>query len=291
MKGLSKSRLLDHRQCPKRLWLRTFQPQLAEEDAGTTARFSVGNHVGEVARDLQAGGLLIEGDTLTDALALTQQALKHQPRQPLFEATVEYDKVLVRADLLLPARSGYRLVEVKSTTKVKDTHYTDAAIQAWVVRGAGMKLAHIEVAHLNTKFVYQGQGDYQGLLTYTDVSAEANDIATEIPGWVKAARHTLAGKEPAIEPGEQCHDPYTCPFIAYCSPNSIEEEDGYPPEILPNGQTLAKKLREEGYTDLRDVPKGRLENPKHQRVWKASVTGPSAMSERWAGTGNAASPL
>lgn len=50
MNGLSKTRILNHRQCPRRLWLQANRPELAKTDAGMQARFDVGNQVGELAR-------------------------------------------------------------------------------------------------------------------------------------------------------------------------------------------------------------------------------------------------
>ena len=62
--GLSKSRLLLHRQCPKRLWLRVHRPELEEVDDGNQARFATGTYVGEVAQQLYPDGVLIDGDDL-----------------------------------------------------------------------------------------------------------------------------------------------------------------------------------------------------------------------------------
>ncbi|MHB8472332.1 MAG: DUF2779 domain-containing protein [Gammaproteobacteria bacterium] len=258
------------------MWLHTFRPELAEEDADAAARFATGSEVGEIARSLHTDGLLIEGETLTRALTLTRQALKATPKRVLFEATFEHDKVLVRPDLLLPARKGYRMVEVKSTTTVKEPHYEDAAVQAWVTREAGMTLAAVEIAHIDNSFVYPGGNNYEGLFTHVDVTKETRALAREIPAWVKGARRTLAGKEPGIDIGDQCHAPYDCPFFGYCNPDSADTE-GYPPEILPYGKTVAKELRAEGYTDLREVPKGRLTKANHVHIWKASVTGKATL--------------
>ena len=44
---------------------------------------------------------------------------------------------------------------------------------------------------------------------------------------------TLAGAEPEIPPGAQCHDPFDCPFLPHCCPAEDEAEEGYPVEILP----------------------------------------------------------
>jgi len=264
--GLSKSRLLAHQQCSRRLWLHTFQPELAGE--GGAARLAAGEHVGEVARRLYPDGVLINGDDLGQALRDTRHWLQQPPR-PLFEATFETDGVLIRADLLLPEAGTWRAIEVKSSTQVKDYHLTDAAVQSWVIQRAGLPLRRIEVAHIDREFVYPGGGEYQGLLRYVDVTDEIVDLRCQVPDWVDAARNTLTGSDPQAVPGAQCHDPFDCPFLQHCAP-APEDDGSIPPEILPYGRTVAAALRDEGYDDLRDVPTGRLSNWRHQRVWQAS---------------------
>lgn len=170
-------------------------------------------------------------------------------------------------------RGGYDLVEVKSSTGVKAYHLEDAAVQTWVVRSAGVRLSRIQVAHIDNSFVYPGNENYQGLFAHSDITLEVHPITREVPEWVKAARCTLAGEEPDIEPGEQCHDPFECPFLTHCCPDADEEEDSYPPEILPYGKKIAATLRAEGFHDLRDVPEGTLTKAKHERIREASVTG------------------
>lgn len=274
MIGLSKSKLTVHRQCPRRLWLQTYRKELAEQDKAVEYRMAAGSNVGEVARDLYPGGILIDDEELRDALSHTDQVLREHPGKPIFEATCQHDGVLVRADLLLPSAGGYRLAEVKSTASVKDCHYEDAAIQAWVIRGAGVAVSRVEIAHIDTSFVYPGEGDYQGLFIHADITARTDELAEEIPQWVAAARATLSSDEPQIACGTQCIDPFECPFKSYCSPGTDEQiEIGYPPEILPNSRALLAELRAEGYTDLRDVPAGRLGKPQFERIRRASVTG------------------
>lgn len=272
MRGLSKSKLLAYRQCPKRLWLETHRPDLAETDGDDGLRQSVGVQVGEVARRLHGDGVLIEAQTTQACLAQTRRAIDGAQRRPLFEATFEHDGVLARADLLLPARGGHRLIEVKASSEVKDHHIEDSAVQTWVARNAGLKVGRVDVAHINTSFVYPGDDDYNGLFAYVDVTHDAQALQQEVPVWVKGARSTLSkNKEPRLEPGDHCAKPYPCPFQAYCNGN--EDPDGYLLEILPYGKTLARTLRAEGYTDLRNVPIGRLAKPLHRRVWQCSVTG------------------
>ena len=101
------------------MWLQIYKPELLPvTDASTQARFNTGNQVGEIARSLYPDGVLIGGNDLQQALRETSEILKTSPTRPVFEATFEYDSVVVRADLLLPRAGGYRLVEVKSTASV-----------------------------------------------------------------------------------------------------------------------------------------------------------------------------
>lgn len=274
--GLSKSRILLHRQCPKRLWLKVHRPELEEIEDGNQARFDTGTYVGEVAQQLYPDGVLIDGDDLRQSIIDTQAVLADK-QHPIFEATFQSDGLLIRADLLLPDRGGFRMVEVKSTTSVKEYHLADAAIQSWVAEQAKLSLTSVEIAHLDNSFVYPGEGDYRGLFHHADISAQISDLKKNVPDWIEAARETLFGEEPCITPGIQCNTPFDCPFIGYCSPTA-EAEDVYPPEILPYGRELAATLRAEGYTDLRDVPEARLDSPRHQRVWRVSKSGQAELN-------------
>ena len=143
---LSKSRIISGLQCPKRLYLEVHRPELAEVSDETERMFSNGHRVGEIARSQWPGGKLISyTDDLQAALAETQALLKAEPKTVLFEPAFQHGGVLVRADVLSPFRGKARLVEVKSSTGVKDYHYNDAAIQYWVVTGAGIPLSSVSI--------------------------------------------------------------------------------------------------------------------------------------------------
>ncbi len=287
MPGLSKSRLLAHRQCPKRLWLQIYKPELLSvTDATTQARFNTGNRVGEIARSQYHAGVLIEGSNLQQALRDTSEILLTPPARPIFEATFEHDGLLIRADLLLPEAHGYRLVEVKSAASVKSYHLIDAAIQSWVVQKNGLTVIDTAIAHIDTRFVYSGNGDYRGLLKETSITAKLAPILAEMPNWVAAAQATLSGDEPIIPAGPQCQAPFTCPFFVHCNPAALKNKAqlAYPPEDLPQHNGLAAQLREEGYDDLRQVPTERLTKHLHQRVHTSVLSGvsfldPSARSQ------------
>jgi len=139
--GLSKSKITAFEQCPKRLWLQTHRPELAEHDDGAEARFATGHEVGAIACQLAVGGVMIEAKPdLATAVARTRELLAAGHRAPIFEATFEHDGVLVRVDVLEPEGNGWRMAEVKSSTKPKDYHLGDLATQIWVARRAGVSM-------------------------------------------------------------------------------------------------------------------------------------------------------
>lgn len=267
---LSKTKLLSHIQCPKRLYLETYRPELAEESAEAEQVFAVGHEVGELARQQHPDGLLIQHDTeLSEALRQTQEVLASEPRRPLFEATFQHDGVLVRADLLLPGQSGRNLVEVKSSTSVKAHYLTDCAIQSWVIESAGIQIETIELEHINNTFVYPGGDNYQGLLRRENVTDGVRPLVSQVPKWVTQCRETLAGTEPTIPVGKQCDDPHPCPFFDYCQGPQTE----YPVHTLHNKGKIINELLAEGITDLRDIPPGRLTKPLHERQRRTTVSG------------------
>ncbi len=234
-----------------------------------------GHGVGDIARSLHPGGVLVGHDNhLSEALSDTAKLIQSKPRTPIFEATFEHDGVLVRADLMLPQGHGWRMVEVKSSASVKGYHLKDCAIQTWVARHAGIHVHSVAVAHIDTGFVYPGGDDYHGLLKEADVLEDVEALSGEVPGWVRGAKAILAGPEPEIAVGAQCDDPFPCPFYAYCS-KDLPPEPKYPVELLPGvaGKRLAAALRAAGIDDLLDAPAERFETDQVRRIWQATVSG------------------
>ena len=266
--GLSKSRIISWKQCPKKLWLQIHRPELIDDSQTNELIFKVGNEVGEVARGLYPDGILIHDEDLRDALESTRNILKKHPGRPIFEATFQHEGVLVRADLLLPARGGYRMVEVKSSASVKPYQVDDCAIQAWVLREAGIPISTVELAHIDTSFVYRGDGDYKGLFHHANLENEVSILIDDVPEWISGARHTLNGDEPCVEPGAQCSDPFECPFADYCNRGKVYPE--YTLDIFPRmGEKKKMELLDMGYEDALEVPEAYL-NDTQRRVQRIS---------------------
>ena len=170
MRNLSKSKLLAYRLCPKRLWLEIHHPELREDSSSTQASFAIGNKVGDIARSLYdptGKGQLINPQVEGFSAAFAQSKELLSGANPIFEAGFAAAGGLAFADVMLPIQvdgeRAWRMIEVKSSTSVKDYHRDDVAIQAYVARSSGVALSAISLAHINTQWVYPGDGDYQGL--------------------------------------------------------------------------------------------------------------------------------
>jgi hypothetical protein len=278
-RNLSKSKLVSFRQCPKRLWLEIHSPELAIVSERSEAIFRTGHQVGELARrlyDVAETGYLIDlkAEGVAPSIARTADLLKE--RKPIFEAGFAAKGAMAFCDVMLPvedSQSAWRLVEVKASGSVKSYQRDDAAIQSYVARRAGVDLVSFAVAHIDSKWTYPGEGDYQGLLKEEDLTLEALGREHEVAEWITAAHQVAAGVNPPnIEPGGQCTDPFECGFSAHCNEGRKKAE--FPVEWLPRIQSKALKthIAENGVSEIGQVPESLL-NEVQKRVQACTVSG------------------
>ncbi|WHZ14284.1 MAG: hypothetical protein OJF52_001121 [Nitrospira sp.] len=258
---LSKSRYLSGLQCHKRLYLEIHAPALATKpDAATQAILNMGTDLGELARQRFPGGRLVKAGYRQSQEALEQTAaLMQDPTVPaIFEGAFQFNHVLVRVDVLErvgvneQGESTWRLVEVKSSTKVKQTHLDDLTIQSYVLEGAGLPLADICLMHVNTQYLFDGrQLDLTQLFALRSLSETVRPRLSEVPARLAAMQAMLEElSAPAVAPDEHCHSPYECPFWAHCTKEK-------PPRWiyhLPGSSKTVALLREQGVETLDDIP-------------------------------------
>lgn len=270
--GLSKSKITAFEQCPKRLWMSVHRRDLAKQDEGAEARFTVGHEVGAIACALLPDGVMVEAEPdLMAALVTTRALLDGGHDRPIFEATLEHDGVLVRIDVLEPdGAGGWHMAEVKSSTKAKEYHVGDVATQLWVARNAGVPITSAAIRHINNRFVLERERDWNGLFVDSDLAADAEPIIAARADVVAAARATLADAEPNIAPGAHCDAPFTCEFAGYCNA-ALRAGPEWPVTVLPNGG--GKRWIERNVVDLFAVDPSELTNAMHRRVHHATVTG------------------
>lgn len=280
MRTLSKSKLIAFRQCPKRLWLEVHHPELREDSSATQASFEVGHTVGDIARrlyDPDEEGVMLNAQTEGFGTVLKRSVELLASDQPIFEAGYAIDGALAFADVMMPGKvegkRAWHMIEVKSSTGVKDYHRDDAAIQAYIARQAGVPLASIALAHIDNEFVYPGDGDYRGLLKECDLTEEAFAREAEVREWIAAAQGVAEQPaEPAISAGNQCGSPFACGFYDYCL--SQEPQAEFPVHWLPRIQSpaLREYIAVRPALDLRDTPDDLL-NDIQRRVKESTLSG------------------
>lgn len=257
-KRLSKSRFIAGSQCHLRLWYDIHQRDLATPaDDVAQFIFDTGHEVGELACRRYPTGRLVGGDHLhfDEAIAETRQLIANGATA-LFEAAFEHGGVVARADILekLPT-GGWRMIEVKSTTRVKDVFVLDAAIQLWILRGAGLDVRDTCILTLDNTFVRTAEApEPHKLFRLHGVHEEAVGLLDTVRADVQAMHQVVASAAPLqIEPGDHCHRPYRCPYFAHCTSNAPRLDHGL--DELPR---LAAEKRAEldalGVREVRDVP-------------------------------------
>ena len=121
--GLSKSRVMAGLQCHKLLWWMVHEPtapELQPDELGQAA-MDRGTRVTEIARGYVPGGVMIDlpYNAYAERLTRTRQALE-DGAPAVYEASFRAAGVYVAVDILRRDTHGFRLIEVKSTTSVKE---------------------------------------------------------------------------------------------------------------------------------------------------------------------------
>src|ERR1051326_3968190 len=260
---LSKSKFLSGLQCQKRLYLEVHQPALATKpDVATQAMFDMGTEVGELARTRFSGGVLVTaGYRQTEAALMQTAALIQDLTVPsIYEGAFLHGGVLIRADILervLTAEGqpyGWRLIEVKASTKVKKGHLEDLAVQSEVIMGAGLTLVSIGLMYINTGYLYrEGVINLTELFAIQDVSeavAQRRTVVSE--RLAEMSRMLLQAQPPAIEPDGHCHTPYDCPFWEHCTKDKPARWIHY----LPGSKQVVSQLTQQGVMTIDEIPAG-----------------------------------
>jgi len=269
---LSKSRFLSGYQCQKKLWLEKHQHDLKTPFSNSQQRIlDSGTHVGELATEHFPGGVLIGADHLhvQEALKETTIALE-QDASPLFEGCFIYDDILVRPDIMVREQDAtWKLIEVKSTTSVKDENIVDVAVQKYVLEGCGLKISSSHLMHIDNSCVYP---NLENLFNIEEISERVDAIKEWIPAKAKEFFRTLGLKEePTREIGEHCSSPYKCPFISYCWQHVPE----YSIFTIPNYRwTRKQEDLENDILDLEEVDEAKLNEKqlKYQQSYRTQKT-------------------
>lgn len=198
---LSKSRFTAGLQCHRQLWWMVHEPEAPELVPGPQqqAIFDQGRRVGEVARGYVPGGRRVDlpHDAFRERIAATRRFLD-EDAPAIYEASFFADDVYAAVDILERDGDGHRLIEVKSSTRVRDEHVADIAIQLHVLRRCGLLVTGAELMHLNRECIFPDLAD---LFVRVDVTAAARRDRTSCRGGSRRSRACSQASFPTCRSG------------------------------------------------------------------------------------------
>lgn len=272
---ISKSKYIAGVQCLKRLYLQVHEPELsAEPDASAQAVMEQGREVGLLARRLFPGGVEVCGDGgLEQAIRTTQELIANPEVPAIFEGAFENQGVVVKTDILQRRKDNrWRLIEVKSTTDLKDQHLDDVAIQSRVVSRSGVDLASSCLAHVNRNYVFDGgRIDPWRFFRIKNLTRRVDKLKPKLIFQLQAEFAVLAMlKAPDIATGRQCTKPVTCEFFDRCNTPRPDDHVGYLPLIHASAM---EELEDMGILSIHDIPDDFLLTERQGRACTSVQTG------------------
>src|SRR5437879_3804247 len=234
---ITKSKFVAGVQCLKRLYLTVHTPELAAQpDESDQSIIDEGRDVGLLARQMFPGSVVVECKDREQAIRMTRELIENPEIPAIFEGAFEHRGVFVRVDVLHRRPDHrWRLIEVKSTTDVKDHHVDDVAIQHRVVTRSGFDVASSCLAHVSRDYVYEGGPiDASRFFRIRNLTRQVERLQPELTVQLRSEFRVLAMPEaPNIPAGRQCSDPFTCEFFDHCNPRFLTTTFCVSPESMP----------------------------------------------------------
>ena len=264
---LSKSKYMTGLQCPRLIWIQFHEPtKIPETDPGTQYIFDQGHLVGELAQKLFPDGIVIPADNFMGNIKQTGQLLEQ--RRPLFEAGILADDLYSRIDVLSPAgEEEWDIVEVKSSTGVKDVHISDVAFQRHCCNRSGLNIRKCFLVLINNQYVKDGEIDPEGLFDIHDVTDQVEEASVGIEDRINDILEIISREIcPEMIIGPHCRDPYECP-LTDCW-DSLPEHSVF---SLYYGGKKSFAMYDGGILTVGEIPDDYKLNDK-QRIQQACVT-------------------
>ncbi len=214
---LSKSTYLRSLQCRKSLFLyKNFYQLRDKPTTDQLLRFEHGHQVGSLAQRLFPGGIDLKPASpkqWNKVIETTRQLIRN--KQPIiYEAAFQYDGVMCAVDVLELTTNGWRINEVKSSTKYKDVFLEDMAVQYWIVSGNDVTVTDVRLIQPNPKSEdLISLNDFVLRSFLKEVTAMQGSVTQNVHKAKKILGYEMI---PNITMSEHCNVPYTCDFKGFC---------------------------------------------------------------------------
>lgn len=218
---LSKSTYIKGLQCEKALYMQKKHPYLRDKlSIEQRAKFQRGTDVGVLAHEVFPGGIDMSPNSPSQfpkKAAETWQNLNNPEVNVMYEAVFQYNDTLIMLDMLVRDGDQWLAVEVKSSMRLSDTYYNDAALQYYVLHGCGVPLSDFRLMYLNPDYVKNGSIDVHQLFKMESVMDYVIEREAFVSENVERLKKVVAlPHSPLVNIGTQCNDPYPCDFQGHC---------------------------------------------------------------------------
>lgn len=235
---------------------------------------AVGLEVGIAARNLITDGVLVDQPAYRHPEAVERtRTLMADPTVPaICEAAFEADGVRIRVDILERLPEGWRLCEVKSSTKTKPEHLDELAIQWHVIAACGVDLIAAELIRIDNTYVRRnGEVDWSALFGHDDITDEIDQLLPTVPALIREM-HAVLGltKAPSIRPSKHCTEPYECEFWSRCTATKPIDWIFHIPRVSPG---MFHALDGMGIESMRDIPTTIRLTRTQRRIVDVAVSG------------------
>ena len=217
---LSKSTFIRGLQCEKSLYLYKHHYKLKDPTPPSLqAVFDQGTNIGFLAQELFPNGVDASPKNYFKMVESVSKTVDYinKGETTIYEATFLYNDVLAALDILVKDHEGWKAYEVKSSTKVSETFFKDAAIQYYTITNSGIKLKDISIVHVNNQYTKDGKLDVRQLFTIESVYDQVIKFLPKIPNEIKRLKNVIESPQmPKIDIGPHCSVPYECDFKGTC---------------------------------------------------------------------------
>lgn len=218
---LSKSTYIKGLQCEKALYMQKKHPYLRDKlSIEQRAKFQRGTDVGVLAHEYFPGGIDMSPASPSQfpkKAKETMDNLSNPEVNVMYEAVFQYNDTLIMLDMLVRNGDRWLAVEVKSSLRLSDTYYNDAALQYYVLHGCQVPLSDFKLMYLNGDYVKNGPIDVKHLFKLESVIDYVTEHEAFVAQNVERLKKVVAlPHSPLVNIGTQCNTPYPCDFQGHC---------------------------------------------------------------------------
>ena len=213
--SLSKSRYCNWVQCPRMLWLLDHNKEEWDETVLNERIIEQGHKVGDLAQEYFATDITIPYNQDKSRMIMETKNALDKKEVIIAEASFANNRNFCSVDILKVSNNYTEIVEVKSSTELKNIYLHDVAYQYYVLTSEGLKIKKASVMYINNNYTRKGELNLQELFTIEDCTDTVRKMQKSIAENIEEIKRSQKS-EPVQDIGHHCKNPYECGFIKHC---------------------------------------------------------------------------